>query len=138
MIFLLKTIAIRPVGIESPCQKNKRERLFSGLNKQLILAGEFGHVSSIVLYTRTTRILSCSGYPIADGRLFSVLNLNTDIAIKRPRAYTISSLRCKRGFFIRLDNFEPCADNLWVAIVGIPIGCDETRKVVPYPRKPLG
>lgn len=140
MIFLLKIAKSkgrRPIGKESPVQKKRRMRLFSALNAELRKAGEYGEVRSVVLYNKTTETLSCSGYAIEDKRLFSVLNLNTYITIKRPPCHTLSFPFCKRGYFVRLNRFEPCADNVWVALVGISMGDNETGDILSYPKRPI-
>lgn len=133
---ITKTVPRDGIGRETKIQTERRKRLFQYLNDQLRSVEGIGEVRSVICYNKTTNLLLCSGHLIADGRLFLVLNLGTKTTVKRPPAYNLSFLRCKRGVFVQLDNFEPCADNLWVALVGIPIA-DNELDVLPYPRESL-
>lgn len=133
---ITKTVPRKGVGRETKIQTERRRKLFQYLNSKLEEVGGLGEVRSVICYNKTTNLLLCSGHLIAEGRVFRVLNLNTRTTVKRPPVYHLSFPRCRRGVFVQLDNFEPCADNLWVALVGVPLA-DNELNALPYPRESL-
>lgn len=116
-------------------QTAKRKRLARWEKMQSRVKELFGSqavLRSVIVLNRRIRSTSihCYGVQVRDGRIFNILNLSTDMAIKyRPRTQLPRRLE---GYFVKLRVFQRANSNEIVALVNIPHRGKDFEEVKPF------
>ncbi len=132
----IKHRAPRMVGVKKKkirtLPENTTTLALTYLNRKLDEKGKNGKVVTVLTYNEASRRIACYGEKIDDGRIFSVLNLNTTRRISHPHWHRLC--HWSQGFFIPLSAFLKKETLDWVALVGIGISHDTDLEVIPFRR----